>query len=304
MAGQVPKPICGSVDGFDRDTLPLTQFPAPGPVCSFRIEDMLAEAALRGTLTKPQKPAARGKKKHHRPAVVCPKAGELGTLSAHYESGNHGAAAIGYDNTGGWSYGKYQIATLTGTMDDFLDYVQTNAPAVYKALNQAGGSDAATKGTPAFKKAWTDLAADSSFATVQHDFIKATHYDLLVAKIKQDTGLDVATRSAALRDVVWSVAVQHGPQATVISTALKHKTPASTTDEQIIDAIYDQRESKVTNKDGVRVLRYFPKSTEDVQKGVEDRFKKERFCAKQMLKEETERLKPAPPSPVSGVPLP
>jgi hypothetical protein len=247
---------------------------------------MLAEAALRSAHTKHKKPAKRGKK-HHHIGIVCPKAGELGALSAHYESGKWGAAAIGWDNTGGWSYGKYQIATLTGTMKEFLDYVNINAPSVHKALDLAGGFDAAKNGTPTFKKAWVVLAADSNFGTVQHDFIKTTHYDVLAARIKSDTGLDVANRSAALRDVVWSVAVQHGPTSEVISTALRHKTPAGMTDEQIIDAIYDRRESKIKNKDGARVLRYFSRSTANVQEGVEKRYKQERFCAKKMLREET-----------------
>ena len=293
MAGnRIPGPICGSVYGFDTDTLTLSETTPPGPVCSDLLEDMRAEAALRTTYTKPVKPAKRAKKKKHHEAVNCPQpGGELGSLSAHYESGSRGAAAIGYDSTGGWSYGKYQIATLTGTMDDFLDYVRTNAASIYQVLDKAGGSDAATKGTPVFKKAWTDLAADASFATVQHDFIKTTHYDLLAAKIKTDTGLDVAAHSAALRDVVWSVAVQHGPGSSVISAALEHKNLTTMTDEQIINAIYDRRESMITNKAGVQVPRYFPNSSEAVQKSVEARFKAERHCALQMLKEETEKMK-------------
>ncbi len=285
---RVPRPICGTVDGFDTDTLALTQSTIPGPVCSFKLADMLAEAALRGSHTKAKKVAQRGKSEHPR-TVVCPEAGELGNLSARYESGNRGAGAINdgtKDVTGGWSYGKYQIATLTGTMDDFLDYVKTNAPWVWTALDKAGGSQAATGGTPAFRKAWVDLAADSRFGTVQHDFIKSTHYDVLAAKIKTDTGLDVSVRSAALRDVVWSVAVQHGPNSGLISTALKGKNLASITDEQIIDAIYDERERTNVNKQGVRVLKYFSKSTEAVQKDVAARFKQERFCAKKMLHDE------------------
>lgn len=38
------------------------------------------------------------------PPIKCPEAGRLGSLSARYESGSRGAAAIGYDRTGGWSY--------------------------------------------------------------------------------------------------------------------------------------------------------------------------------------------------------
>ena len=44
----------------------------------------------------------------------------LGSLSAKFESGTEGVAAIGYDRVGGTSYGKYQIASKPGTMDRFL----------------------------------------------------------------------------------------------------------------------------------------------------------------------------------------
>jgi peptidoglycan hydrolase-like protein with peptidoglycan-binding domain len=213
----------------------------------------------------------------------CPEAGQLGNLSAKYESGNRGSAAIGYDNTGGWSYGKYQIETKRGTMKGFLNHVKTASPDVYQQLDAAGGYDAALAGKDEFKTAWKTAAKEPSFETLQHDYIATKNYSPLTNKIQTDAGLDVGKRSAALQDVVWSVAVQHGPASSVISKALKGKDVEKMTDAEIIDDIYKERSAKVVNKEGKTVLKYFSKSTQSVQDGVEARFKQERGCAQHML---------------------
>ncbi|MBA4357411.1 MAG: hypothetical protein C0405_06760, partial [Desulfovibrio sp.] len=44
----------------------------------------------------------------------------LGSMAALFESGDKGAAAIGYDRTGGTSYGTFQISSRAGTMNRFL----------------------------------------------------------------------------------------------------------------------------------------------------------------------------------------
>jgi hypothetical protein len=53
----------------------------------------------------------------------------LGNLAGEYES-NGDARAIGFDSTGGYSYGEYQIASNTGTMNNYMNYIQTNNPAL------------------------------------------------------------------------------------------------------------------------------------------------------------------------------
>ncbi|WP_271007464.1 LysM peptidoglycan-binding domain-containing protein [Paucibacter sp. B51] len=208
---------------------------------------------------------------------------ELGKLSARYESGRRGSAAIGYDNTGGWSYGKYQIETQRGTMAKFLDHAATHAPEMHQALKAAGGLEAARAGTAEFKKAWVTLAADPRFAALQHSFIASRHYEPLAARLKAEQGLDLSQRSAALRDVVWSVAVQHGSGSSVIAKALAGRDVSQLKDADIINAIYDERGAEKLDKSGKTVLKYFSKSTDDVQAGVRHRFEQERKQALQML---------------------
>lgn len=236
-----------------------------------------APSAAAATHTKPS--AEQAAAQHSGPNAET----ELGTLSARYESGRRGSAAIGYDNTGGWSYGKYQIETQRGTMAKFLDHAATLAPEMHQALVAAGGLEAARAGTSEFKKAWVSLAADPGFASLQHSFIASRHYEPLAARLKAEQGLDLSQRSAALRDVVWSVAVQHGSGSSVIAKALAGRDVSQLKDADIINAIYDERGAEKLDKSGKTVLKYFSKSTDDVQAGVRQRFEQERKQALQML---------------------
>ncbi len=51
-------------------------------------------------------------------------------------------------------------------------------------------------------------------------------------------------------------------------------------------AIYDERSAQVKNKKGETVLKYFSKSSKNVQKSVTERFQNERVCAKHRLESE------------------
>lgn len=199
----------------------------------------------------------------------------LGALSARFES--KGAADIGRDKNGGFSYGTYQIATKPGTMQGFLRYLQTHAKASFDRLNLAGGSAAASEGTEDFKKAWVDLAGQSAFAHLQHDFIASTHYGPLAKRINDSLQLDVATRSNALRNVVWSVAVQHGVSGgeRLFERALLGKTVTAMDDEAIIKTLYKDRSDNVSSD--------FAHSTPEVQASVAQRFVDEEKLALHML---------------------
>jgi hypothetical protein len=195
----------------------------------------------------------------------------VGELSAKFES--RGPGDIGEDSTGGYSYGTYQIATNTGTMAKFLAFAQKQAPAFAQALVAAGGAEAAKRGDMDFQNTWKDLAKNRAFFDLQHDFIKSTHYDIQV-NVLQSIGLNVEARSLALKNVVWSVAVQHGPDTPLIKKALTGKQPGTMTDRAIIDAIYAERS---------KVKIHFKSSTDEVQAAVANRFKEEHANAVAML---------------------
>lgn len=64
-----------------------------------------------------------------------------GRLSARYESGSRGAAAVGYDRNGGTSYGTYQISSRQGTFARFLAFLDGEEPALADRLRRAGPAD-------------------------------------------------------------------------------------------------------------------------------------------------------------------
>lgn len=194
-----------------------------------------------------------------------PQMHELGKLSAQYESRGD-AGAIGYDKTGGWSYGRYQIATKTGTMSDFIRWAKSNYPNYYHDLIAAGGANGALNGLESFKSAWKHQAKAKAFATAQHEFIADTHYAVLAARLKLK-GLDLGKRSHALRDVAWSTAVHHGGKTTVFDKCVKLGG-----DAEIISCVYKIRATK------------FTRSTARVRAAVQSRFINEQKQALAMLK--------------------
>ncbi len=205
---------------------------------------------------------------------------DLGSISSKYES-NGKPGAIGNDSTGGFSYGSYQIATKTGTMGTFMNYLkkEDKYSDIYNSLNNAGGASAAKSGTQSFKGTWKNLAANNAdFAQAQHDFIQRTHHDPAVSKIKASTGIDICDRSWSngLQDAVWSTAVQHGSGGAnkIFKRALARtgKTADTVTDQELINAIYDERGAN-------NGMKYFPSSTSSVRNSVVNRFKSEKKLA-------------------------
>ena len=189
----------------------------------------------------------------------------LGQLSHKFES-NGRPGAIGFDTKGGFSYGTYQIATRTGTMDKFLAFLAQQFPAFSQKLGAAGGGAAALAGSDAFKDAWIGLAADPAFSDAQHKYIAATHYAPFAKRLLDKQGLDLDARTAVLRDVAWSVAVQHGSANKVFDGALLNENAGTLADAKIVPLVYGERSN---------VEKYFPSSTAQVKEALVARFKEE-----------------------------
>ena len=206
---------------------------------------------------------------------------ELGKLSEKFETGGRGPGTVsgGQGDPGGASYGSYQMTSkpLPGTVGRFVSLPDFAFRASFTNL---------TPGTAAFTAAWKQLANNkpSEFHESQHAFIKKTHFDPLVAKIKAEDGVDVNTRSLTLQDVIWSTAVQHGGGSSIPHVALRavNVTPADAAfDKDFIVAIYGERGRKQNG-----VLVHFSKSSPAVQQGVANRFRDELRDALKMLADE------------------
>jgi hypothetical protein len=183
----------------------------------------------------------------------------LGSLAARYESGGRGTSAIGWDSTGGTSYGKYQIATKTGTMDQFMKFLEKDNPAAFARLKAAGPADSGKDG--AFAQEWKKLASEGLLGDSEHKFIKATHFDKGMSGIKNQSLKAMVEQSKALQEVMWSTSVQHGGGGASGIFGKVYKEGMS--EQDLIKAIYAER--------GTR----FGSSTAAVQKSVQNRFASE-----------------------------
>lgn len=200
----------------------------------------------------------------------------LGRLSEKYESGGRGPDTVstGIGDPGGVSYGTYQLASALGNADRFVDQYY---PSEFKGLKG---------GTPEFTEAWKKLVATDAeaFHRNEHEFIKRTHYDPQAKLLKAELAIDLDNRSAALRDVVWSCAVHHGPNSKLIVTASKN-VPAGTdvklptSDTELIKAIYAER----GRMDDQGKLVYFQRVADSLIPALTNRFRNELVDALEML---------------------
>ena len=132
----------------------------------------------------------------------------LGALSKMYESnGNPGTISSGYGDAGGKSYGMYQFSSTMGVVDNYVKWLRDNGYWFGEELAKY------TVGSSYFDDAWKYLANSGNrhdFEKSQHDFTKALYYDK-ACNLLADSGYHVNKHSRAMKDVVWSRAVQYGP---------------------------------------------------------------------------------------------
>ncbi len=204
--------------------------------------------------------------------------GALGSLSKRFESGKDGIAAIGYDRTGGTSYGSYQIASKVGSMENFLKMAQREDPDIAKMLREAGPANTGSR-HGAMPDAWRKLAKEEPerLDALQKKFIHETHYAPAARKIEERTDIDTKNLSSATQEVLFSTAVQHGPSgaARIFSRAAAAAGDVNDKDfeKNLIDRVYDIRKGQ------------FGTSTPSVQAAARNRMVAEKDLALNMLQQ-------------------
>lgn len=173
----------------------------------------------------------------------------LGELSAKYESGGN-PGAIGYDSTGGYSYGTYQLA-------------HNNAQKFIQQSPYAGDFKGLTFNSPAWRNKWQEVAKrdPQGFSEAQKGFISSSHFEPQVQKLAKQ-GIDLSRYSDVLKDVIWSTVVQHGPATNIIASAFK-LLGGDAPEKDLIKKIYSLRWGGG---------KQFSKSTPQVRKSVYNRF--------------------------------
>ena len=200
---------------------------------------------------------------------------QSGFLSRQFESSDK-SNAIGYDETGGNSYGDYQIETKSGTMNDFIEYMK-NKKEYQKYYNELHKIEkkVSLSGDNTFKNIWNKISEDNNFKQAQHDFIIDKKYNKLMDGINDIKGINIEKRNSLLKELLISVAVQHGETGgkNIIRSALGNDV-SNLSDEDIITRIYDERSN---------VDRWFKSSSENVKNSVKKRFQDEKSKVLRLL---------------------
>ena len=222
----------------------------------------------------------------------------LGTLSASYEAGSPGTISSGVGDSGGKSYGSYQFASAYDIPKAFFNWCLKSDDAYYQSIGQRL-SDAYTADgktySSAFDAEWKALAKENAdgFEQAQRNYVQLKYYDPAVKQLEEEySGFDMDNYSIALRNVIWSRAVQLGVGGCVSMMDYvfgKIGEFANQPESQLIDAIYEEsgevlpKTSSTKNymsgdtaeKYGVAgmYLSWFPSASGEVQLGVYSRLR-------------------------------
>jgi hypothetical protein len=182
----------------------------------------------------------------------------LGMVSEKYETGGRGSATVGWDQVGGTSYGKYQIASKVGAMTDYLNYLTRVNPEAANKLRAAGPPDSGKNGK--FAETWISMANAGEFGDTEHNFIK-TKYDFAMGKVSNTSVRTLIDSDRGLQEMMWSTSVHHGPSgaASIINTVYRQ----GMSKEDFVKSVYAERRTK------------FGGSSANVQAGVQNRFNNE-----------------------------
>ena len=183
-----------------------------------------------------------------------------GEVSARFESGGRGVKTVssGKGDNGGVSYGAHQLASNNGSMAAFVaSKFGTPYQAQFKGLQP---------GTKEFTAVYNQIANAKplEFETNQFLYIASTHYEPQAAKLLAN-GIAVKDRHVAVRECVFSVAVQYGANTSLIIKALGANFKGS--DSDFINKVQKYR--------GDTVNLYFKSSSKQTQDSIAQRSKDE-----------------------------
>lgn len=167
-----------------------------------------------------------------------------GRISAQYESGSDPACVVSGSAYGAWqltSYNAHAFATwMKGKSSKTVKAYGTTLLSAYKK----DGNKCGTR----FDKAWKSLASKcyAGFFRQQYLYVKQLCYTPAVKSLESSVkGFKMTRYSTALRNVMFSTAVQHGPSGAVKIFAKAFKNlggySAKLSEKKIIAAVYKVR---------------------------------------------------------------
>ncbi len=212
-------------------------------------------------------------------------ANDIGGLSAKHESspgGDPGRISTGRNDPGGVSYGSYQLSSRAKRVDAFL--------ASPEALPWAAQFRNLRPATPAFNDHWRAAAAGNpaAFHAAQKAFVGRENYKLTVKSVAHATGYELHNASNAVRQVAWSVAVQHGGARFILGDAVRNTDLSFRRDDQryqraLINNIYDRRIQYVTVLRDRAIAQSHPGTARTFNNDITGRYPQERVEALQIF---------------------
>ena len=140
----------------------------------------------------------------------------LGTLSASYEASSPGTISSGSGDAGGKSYGSYQFSSASNVPKSFFEWCLASDDTYYQSIGSRL-SEAYYTGSPGygslFDAEWKALANENSagFEQAQRNYVRLRYYEPIVERLEEKhSGFSIDNYSIALRNVLWSRAVQLG----------------------------------------------------------------------------------------------
>ena len=199
---------------------------------------------------------------------------KIGDAIATFESGTEGVRKIGYDGTGGTSYGKWQLSSTTakggeGSMQAYLSWMRKQGgekKAIAERIAAAGPMNTGGRKGAAVEQYQKEVAANASLMEEsQRQFLIESHYAPAMRRLSSDGLRKRIEGSKALQEAMFSTAVQHGAGSGKIGDAgaasiWNEVYREGMTDEELLRAVYTER--------GPR----FGSSTGNIQASVRKRF--------------------------------
>lgn len=190
-----------------------------------------------------------------------------------FESGNKGSKAIGYDRTGGTSYGTIQLASNTGAMQSFIKYLansqnRINQKIAKDLMQVKDWNTGSTEGDAV--KAWhaiVDKYGDDLYRA-EKMYADKMYTKPVVDFISKEYGLKPNEIPDSLKAAVASRSIQHGEFGAkdIIKNAWKDGIEGK--DEfELMKSLYDEV--------GNNINKYFGSSDEQTRQSVYNRMQNE-----------------------------
>lgn len=138
----------------------------------------------------------------------------IGDFMAHFESGTEGIYNVDYDSGGGTSYGKWQLSSRQGSYQEWLDDLEAEggeAAEIAKRLRAVGNFNTGSKEGAQVEAYRREASANPElFERTQRESLFKRKYKVALGKLEDGSFKELIESSRALREALFSTAVQHG----------------------------------------------------------------------------------------------